>query len=199
MNPRLLVCLGCGAPLGRIDALPAIVECSFCNAVISVGTEHPVITKPSAADAKRDQDLQAARVAFIGAVDALAKSGREPFEALCEAASTHLGVAGQTDALARIVFALALDFEAESGVSIRRDGIALNRIAEGYLKQLESLRETQSADLNLPFLAVDSHGPKHLRRTLTPALLAELVQREPGAGASSIDSATAKKAWWRFW
>lgn len=214
MNVQLLVCLRCGGPLGKVEAVPAIVECEFCTAVISIGHGAPAITRESTVDAKRDADHRAAREAFIAALNEMAKAGREPFESLCEAAARFLGAAGETQALARITFAIAIDFEADTGAQVRRDGIALNRIAEGYLRALSDLRSSPSVELNLPFLTADATGPKHLLRKLSPSILAELAQREPGARSQSAappkaqppkmetDAAARpakkKRSWWPF-
>jgi len=209
MNVQLLVCVRCGGPLGKIEAVPAVIECEFCAAVISVGHGAPVITRESTVDAKRDADRKAARLAFIAEIDSLAKAKRDPFDALCEAAAKHLGAAGQTQTFARIVFAIAVDFEAESGASIRRDGMALNRIADGYLRALDDLRNSPTCELNLPFLTATSSGPKHLKHALSPAILGELAQREPGVAAIAAappapvappDSPPPpkKKSWWPF-
>ncbi len=207
MNVQLLVCLRCGGPLGRVETVPAIVECEFCAAVISLGHGAPVITRESTVDAKRDADRKSARMAFIAEVNALANAKRDPFEALCEASAKHLGHAGQTETLARIVFAIAVDFEAETGAVIRSDGMALNRVAEGYLRALDDLRTEPTYELNLPFLATTKHEPKHLKRELSPAILGELAQREPGVTtvappvappAEAPAPAKKKKSWWPF-
>lgn len=210
MNVQLLVCLRCGGPLGKVEAVPAIVECEFCAAVISIGHGAPAITRESTADAKRDADHRASREAFIAALNAMAEAGRDPFESLCEAAARFLGAAGETQALARITFAIATDFEADTGAKVCRDGIVLNRIAEGYLRVLSDLRSAPSVELNLPFLTADATGPKHLLRTLSPAILGELAQREPGARAhraaqpptteteAAARPARKKRSWWPF-
>lgn len=209
MNMQLLVCVRCGGPLGKVEAVPAIVDCEFCNAVISVGHGAPVITGESTVDAKRETERKAARQAFIAEINAMAEAGRDPFEALCEAAARFLGAGGQTQTLARTIFALAVDFEAATGVSIRRDGMALNRVTDGYLRALDELRTESTTELNLPYLTADGTGPKHLLRTLSPAVLAELAQREPGVAAAAPAKPSPppepvrspekkKKKWWLF-
>lgn len=208
MNLQLLVCLRCGGPLGKVASVPAIVECEFCAAVISIGGSAPVIARESTIDAKREAERKAARLAFIAAVNEMAAAKRDPYEALCEAAALHLGTAGQTDTLARIVFALARDFEAQNNVSVVTDGIVLARIAEGYFLAQDELRTATSYQINLPFLAADNTGPKHLLCTVDPTVLAELAQRDPKASPAApaspapaeqpVEGPRPKKKWWQI-
>jgi len=188
----LLVCLRCGGPLAKIATVPAIVECEFCDAVISVGQAAPVVTSVSTHDAKREADRQNARQGFMAKLTELIQAGRPPYEALREASAAHLGTAGQTETLARITIALAVDFEGEDGIPLDQMGMMLARIAEGYLRVLGELRTAASYELNLPFLTADHRGPRHLARMLSPAVLAELAQREPGSLGN--DAASARRA-----
>lgn len=192
MNVDLLVCLRCGGPLAKVERVPAIVECEFCDAVISVGQAAPVVTSVSTHDAKREAERQESRKNFLAALTTLLQSGRPPYEALREASAQHLGSAGQTDTLARITIALAVDFEGEDGIPVEQMGMMLARIAEGYLRALMELRDAPSYELNLPFLTADERGPRHLARTLSPEILRELAGREPGSLGAKAARARAK-------
>ena len=71
---------------------------------------------------------------------------------------------------------IAKDFEAEHGVDLREDPIALQRLKEAAEKaklELSSLTET---DVNLPFLYADDSGPKHLQVSLTRSELEEMCR-----------------------
>lgn len=208
MQADLLVCLRCGGPLAKVERVPAIVECEFCDAVISVGQAAPVVTSVSTPDAKREADRQTSRQNFMAALTAMLQAGRPPYEALREA-STHLGAAGQTDTLARITVAIAVDFEGEDGTPLEQMGMMLARIAEGYLRALGELRSAPSYELNLPFLTADARGPRHLARTLSPEILRELAQRDPTVRSKPAPVAAQppplpeempkkKKKWWQF-
>jgi molecular chaperone DnaK len=69
--------------------------------------------------------------------------------------------------------------------------MVLGRIVDAYLQVFAQLRVAPSAELNLPFLTATPAGPVHFQRTVTPALFAELAQRDPRAAAP-------KKGWWPF-
>jgi hypothetical protein len=151
--------------------------------------------------------------AFMAAVVAAVKRGDPPAEAIQQAAREHLGVIGESDVVGRVTLAIARDFDGEHpGADVAKDGMALTRIAEGYVKALPSLRETGKAEMNLPFLGVASSGPVHLIAPLTPARIAELLARpvrveaaparapdpEPARAGVPVEPAPKKKGWWPF-
>lgn len=202
-----LICPRCGGPLVRPHALPAIIECGFCGVALSVGGAAQVTaTSDYAANVARDERLALKRRDFTEALVPLLNSGRPPFDALREAASVHLAEQADPDTLARVAYALVQDFEESTGAPALKDPVVLGRITEAYLRVFSDLRVSGSAELNLPFLTATRAGPVHLRRTVTPALFAELAQRDPrtpqrvraaeprAAGASE----PAKKWWWPF-
>lgn len=184
MQTTALVCVQCGGPLGQVTAIPAVVECEFCGAVMAVGHDVPVLTRAGVPDEAREARRATAAKAFFDALVAALQGGQRPADALQHAARAHLGAAGQSETVARVTIALARDFERDSGVRVDADPMVLARIAQGYLAFSERLRgATGAVELNLPFLASDATGPKHLTRQLTPALIAELAQRDPHAAA----------------
>ena len=75
----------------------------------------------------------------------------------------------------RIISWIALNFENEHGIDLRKDRQALQRLKEAAEKAKIELSTTQSAEINLPFITADASGPKHLTRTLTRAKLESLV------------------------
>jgi molecular chaperone DnaK len=66
-------------------------------------------------------------------------------------------------------------FQKESGVDLRRDKMALQRLKEAAERAKHELSSTTETEVNLPFITADQSGPKHLNCTLTRAKLEELV------------------------
>jgi len=67
-------------------------------------------------------------------------------------------------------------FKKESGIDIKDDKAAMQRLKEEAEKAKKELSTTEVADINLPFLTADADGPKHFEYKLTRAKLIELVQ-----------------------
>ncbi|MDQ7006851.1 MAG: molecular chaperone DnaK [Acidobacteriota bacterium] len=94
------------------------------------------------------------------------------FEVLATAGDTFLG--GE-DFDRRIIEWLAAEFQAESGVDVREDRLALQRLKEAAEKAKCELSREVATDIQLPFLATSEKGPLHLNRTLSREKLEELV------------------------
>ncbi|MBW2666848.1 MAG: molecular chaperone DnaK, partial [Deltaproteobacteria bacterium] len=94
------------------------------------------------------------------------------FEVLSTSGDTFLG--GE-DFDRRIVDQLMSDFEKEHGIDLHGDNMALQRLKEAAERAKHELSSSQETDLNLPFIAADESGPKHLTATLSRAALEELV------------------------
>jgi molecular chaperone DnaK len=81
----------------------------------------------------------------------------------------------------RIVEFLIETFQRETAIDLRSDGMALQRLKEGAERAKHELSSSVSTDVNLPFIAADASGPRHLNCTLTreklEALVADLVAR----------------------
>jgi molecular chaperone DnaK len=60
-------------------------------------------------------------------------------------------------------------------VDLRADAMALQRLRESAERAKQELSSSEETDINLPFIAADASGPKHLNETLTRAQLEELV------------------------
>jgi molecular chaperone DnaK len=95
------------------------------------------------------------------------------FEVLSTNGDTHLG--GEDFDL-RIVNHFVEEFKKESGIDVREDKAAMQRLKEEAEKAKKELSSTETADINLPFLTADAEGPKHFEYKLTRAKLVELVQ-----------------------
>ena len=94
------------------------------------------------------------------------------FEVLSTNGDTHLG--GE-DFDNIIVNFLVDEFKKESGIDIKGDAAAMQRVKDEAEKAKKELSSSTSTDINLPFLSVDADGPKHFEYTLTRAKLEELV------------------------
>ncbi|HEY7888805.1 MAG TPA: molecular chaperone DnaK [Steroidobacteraceae bacterium] len=99
--------------------------------------------------------------------------GERQFEVLSTNGDTFLG--GEDFDL-RIINFLAEEFLKESGVDVRKDPLAMQRLKEAAEKGKIELSSTQQTDINLPYITADASGPKHLNIKLTRAKLEALVE-----------------------
>ncbi|HET9572392.1 MAG TPA: molecular chaperone DnaK, partial [Methyloceanibacter sp.] len=98
----------------------------------------------------------------------------------------------------RIVDYLAGEFKKESGIDLRGDKLALQRLKEAAEKAKIELSSTQQTEINLPFITADKSGPKHLTMKLTRAklesLVDDLIQKTIGPCQSALKDAGLKPA-----
>lgn len=137
-----------------------------------------IINEPTAAalayglESKKDEQI----VVFDlggGTFDvSILELGDGVFEVKSTNGDTHLG--GE-DFDNIIVNYLIDEFKKESGVDIKDDAAAMQRIKDEAEKAKKELSSATSTDINLPFLTADADGPKHFEHTLTRAKLEELV------------------------
>src|ERR1700747_1595452 len=99
--------------------------------------------------------------------------GERQFEVLSTNGDTFLG--GEDFDL-RIINFLAEQFQKESGVDVRKDPLAMQRLKEAAEKAKIELSSTQQTDINLPYITADQSGPKHLNIKLTRPRLESLVE-----------------------
>ncbi|MBF0562617.1 MAG: molecular chaperone DnaK [Alphaproteobacteria bacterium] len=76
----------------------------------------------------------------------------------------------------RIIQYLADEFRKETGIDLRKDRLALQRLKEGAEKAKIELSSGVQTEVNLPFITADANGPKHLNIKLTRAKLEALVE-----------------------
>ena len=88
------------------------------------------------------------------------------FEVLATNGDNHLG---GDDWDQRIIDWLADKFQADNGIDLRQDPMALQRLKEAAENAKKELSSAQQAQINLPFITADASGPKHLDYTLTRA------------------------------
>ncbi|HWP42967.1 MAG TPA: molecular chaperone DnaK [Blastocatellia bacterium] len=94
------------------------------------------------------------------------------FEVLSTCGDSFLG--GE-DFDQRIVDWMIETFKEETGLDLRSDRLALQRLKEAAERAKCELSTATESQLNLPFIAADSTGPKHFNKTLTRAKFEELV------------------------
>ncbi|MFZ2017768.1 MAG: molecular chaperone DnaK [Methyloceanibacter sp.] len=98
----------------------------------------------------------------------------------------------------RIVDYLAAEFKKESGIDLRGDKLALQRLKEAAEKAKIELSSTQQTEINLPFITADKSGPKHLTMKLTRAklesLVDDLIQKTIGPCQNALKDAGLKPA-----
>jgi molecular chaperone DnaK len=112
------------------------------------------------------------------------------FEVLATNGDTHLGGDDFDDVLINHV---ADEFKKQSGIDIRNDAMALQRLKEACEKAKCELSSTQSTDINLPFITMDQSGPKHLAMSISRAkfesLVASLIERTKGPCKQALKDA----------
>jgi molecular chaperone DnaK len=98
----------------------------------------------------------------------------------------------------RLVDYLANEFKKESGIDLRSDKLALQRLKEAAEKAKIELSSTTQTEINLPFITADKTGPKHLTMKLTRAklesLVDDLIQKTIGPCQSALKDAGLKPA-----
>jgi len=100
------------------------------------------------------------------------------FEVLATNGDTHLG---GDDFDKRVLDWIIDEFKKEQAIDLRNDPMALQRIRDEAEKAKKELSSTTEYDINLPYITVDSSGPKNLSMTLSRAkfesLIGDLVEK----------------------
>lgn len=108
------------------------------------------------------------------------------FEVISTSGDTQLG---GTDMDKALVDYVAEQFKKESGIDVRNDQMASQRLHEAAEKAKIELSNVLETDINLPFITADASGPKHLVTKLTRSKLEEFVRPIVGKCKGSIDQA----------
>jgi molecular chaperone DnaK len=98
--------------------------------------------------------------------------GDGTFQVKATNGDTHLG---GDDIDQRIMDWVCDEFRKESGIDLRQDRMALQRIKDAAEKGKKELSTVTQTDINLPFITADASGPKHLNTTLSRAKLEQLA------------------------
>ena len=108
------------------------------------------------------------------------------FKVLATHGDTHLG---GTDMDNTLIDYIAEDFKNQSGIDLRKDKMAMQRLREAAEKAKIELSSTLATDINLPFITADSNGPKHLTMTINRAKVEELVMAIVSKCKTPLESA----------
>ena len=109
----------------------------------------------------------------ISIIEIAEVDGEHQFEVLATNGDTFLG--GEDFDL-RVIDYLAKEFNKESGIDIRKDPLAMQRLKEAAEKAKIELSTASQTDVNLPYITADASGPKHLNIKVTRAKLESLVE-----------------------
>ena len=115
------------------------------------------------------------------------------YEVRATAGDTYLG--GE-DFDKKIMDWLLSDFERSTGIDLRQDRMALQRLKEAAEKAKCELSAAMETTITLPFISADSSGPKHINRTLTrqrfESLVADLIDRTAAPCLDALKAAGLK-------
>ncbi|MGB5295982.1 MAG: molecular chaperone DnaK, partial [Thermoanaerobaculia bacterium] len=115
------------------------------------------------------------------------------FEVKATSGDTYLG--GE-DFDQRVMDWLIREFQTESGIDLRADRMALQRLKEAAERAKCELSSSEEVPINLPFISADETGPKHLVRTLKRSTFEEmvddLVKRTEGPFLEAMEAAAVR-------
>src|SRR5574339_439967 len=109
----------------------------------------------------------------VSVIEIAEVDGEHQFEVLATNGDTFLG--GE-DFDMRLIDYLVDEFKKESGMDLKNDPLALQRLKEASEKAKIELSSRQQTEVNLPYITADASGPKHLNINLTRAKLESLVE-----------------------
>ncbi len=109
----------------------------------------------------------------ISIIEIAEVEGEHQFEVLATNGDTFLG--GE-DFDSRVIEYLVEEFKKESGIDLRKDMLALQRLKDAAEKAKIELSSSQQTEINLPYITADASGPKHLAIKITRAKLESLVE-----------------------
>lgn len=117
------------------------------------------------------------------------------FEVLSTSGDNELG---GTDMDNILINYICEEFRKESGIDLKKDKMAFQRLREAAEKAKVELSSTISTDINLPFITADATGPKHLNLTIDRAklesLVSPIIDRCKGPIVQAVKDASAKAA-----
>ena len=116
--------------------------------------------------------------------------GEHQFEVLATNGDTFLG--GE-DFDSRVIEYLVDEFKKETGIDLKKDMLALQRLKDAAEKTKIELSSSQQTEVNLPYITADASGPKHLAVKITRAklesLVEDLIERTAGPCRTAIKDA----------
>ncbi|AKS08052.1 molecular chaperone DnaK [Pseudomonas trivialis] len=108
----------------------------------------------------------------VSVIEIAEVDGEHQFEVLATNGDTFLG--GE-DFDIRLIDYLVDEFKKESGMNLKGDPLAMQRLKEAAEKAKIELSSSNSTDVNLPYITADATGPKHLNVKISRAKLESLV------------------------
>ncbi|MGL4316917.1 MAG: molecular chaperone DnaK [Pseudomonas sp.] len=109
----------------------------------------------------------------VSVIEIAEVDGEHQFEVLATNGDTFLG--GE-DFDIRLIDYLVDEFKKESGIDLKGDPLAMQRLKESAEKAKIELSSAQQTDVNLPYITADATGPKHLNVKISRAKLEALVE-----------------------
>ena len=109
----------------------------------------------------------------VSVIEIAEVDGEHQFEVLATNGDTFLG--GE-DFDIRLIDYLVDEFKKESGMNLKGDPLAMQRLKEAAEKAKIELSSSQQTDVNLPYITADATGPKHLNVKISRAKLESLVE-----------------------
>ena len=160
-----------------------------------------IINEPTAAalaygiDKEQDQKIMVYDLGG-GTFDvSIIEMGEGVQEVLATAGNNKLG---GDDFDERVIDYLASEFKKDSGIDLRSDKMAMQRLKEAAEKAKIELSGMASANVNLPFITADASGPKHLDLSITRAkfneLTADLVDKTMGPVRQALSDSGLKQS-----
>lgn len=138
-----------------------------------------IINEPTAASLaygldKLEKEMKIMVFSFGGGTNdtTIMDFGGGVFEVLATSGDTQLG---GTDLDSAVVQHLLEEFRKQAGIDLRDDKMAMRRLKEAAEKAKIELSTLTTTDIDLPFIASDASGPKHLHMTLNRAKLEQLT------------------------
>ena len=126
----------------------------------------------------------------ISIIEIASVEGERQFEVLATNGDTFLG--GE-DFDNRLMDYLVDEFKKDTGIDLRQDPLAMQRLKEAAEKAKIELSSTQQTEVNLPYITADQTGPKHLNYKITraklEALVEDLIQRTIGPCKQALKDA----------
>ena len=109
----------------------------------------------------------------VSVIEIAEVDGEHQFEVLATNGDTFLG--GE-DFDIRLIDYLVDEFKKETGMNLKGDPLAMQRLKEAAEKAKIELSSSQQTDVNLPYITADASGPKHLNVKISRAKLESLVE-----------------------
>ena len=158
-----------------------------------------IINEPTAASLAYGLERKGSEIVAVydlggGTFDiSILELGEGIYEVKATAGDTYLG--GE-DFDKKIMDWLLDDFKKSTGIDLRQDRMALQRLKEAAEKAKCELSTANESTITLPFISADASGPKHINRTLTrerfESLVADLIDRTAAPCLDALQSANLK-------